>query len=376
MASPTLTLSCKLSPISFSEISNWADDDHLEAFKCFQLSAHRMVHKAYSTKSLGVNAQHLQKIALTCLEVSKPDKQIARNFFEEFFIPHRFQNQETQGILTAYYEPVVAASKTKTGSFRFPLYRRPVDLVDIDDHNRPEHINKSFAFARQTSGSLTHFFDRAQIQAGALENKGLELYWLDDPVDVFFIHIQGSARLLLTDGTQARVSYVAKSGHPYTAIGKTLVDLGELRLAEVTMDSIRQWLSNNLDRRDEIFATNQSYIFFQKIDCCDSALGPVAAAGVGLTPGRSLAVDRHLHTFGTPVWVETNEPLASESKPFQRLMIAQDTGSAIIGSERGDLFVGSGAQAGTKAGKINHHADMVVFVPNISTRISSSKYPL
>lgn len=349
--------------LQFSEISQWSQEDHLAAFNCFKLSARRMVEKPYSTKVLGISAPDLVKIAHKAMDQPISDGQSARKFFEHHFEPHKFSAKPFEGMLTGYFEPELQASRKRTARFKFPLYRRPDDLIDLNDKNRPDNMSKDFAFGRKTKSGVMEYLDRGQIQQGALDGFGLELFWLENPVDVFFTHIQGSAHLSLTDGTSARVSYAAKSGHPYTAIGKILVERGELQLEQVTMGTIRQWLDENPNKRKELFAQNRSHIFFQVTEQPKPELGPVAAAGVPLTAGRSLAVDRHLHTFGTPIWTHTNTAFKSQSQPFARLLIAQDTGSAIIGQQRGDLFVGSGIEAGIIAGDIKHAASFTVFIP-------------
>ena len=190
---------------------------------------------------------------------------------------------------------------------------------------------------------------------------GLELFWASDPVELFFLHIQGSARLDLEGGDVTRISYAAKSGHPFTPIGRFLLEAGELAPSDVSMQSIKAWLRANPDRAFEVMERNRSYIFFQENAALDPAGGPVGAGKVQLTARRSLAVDKSIHTFGTPIFVKTSSAIAGEAKPWTRLMIAQDTGSAIVGEQRGDLFLESGAVAGG----VNVNAEFIVLVPNI-----------
>lgn len=188
--------------------------------------------------------------------------------------------------------------------------------------------------------------------------------WLSSKVDAFFIHVQGAARLRMTDGSIRRITYAAKTGHPFTAIGKELVDLGEIPLAQVTMQSIRAWLAASPDRVDDILFRNRSYIFFREAPVDGTILGPIAAAKVPLTPGRSIAVDRLLHTFGTPFYIHAPSLTAFGDRPFRRLLIAQDTGSAIVGPARGDLFAGSGDAAGEIAGVVRAPATFYALLPN------------
>ncbi|WP_292331466.1 MltA domain-containing protein, partial [Mesorhizobium sp.] len=232
-------------------------------------------------------------------------------------------------LVTGFYEPEVEASPVRTERFAVPLLSRPPDLIDIDDSNRPAGIDAYLAFARRTDNAPVEYFDRGAIERGALAGQNLEIAWLAEKVDAFFIHVQGAARLKMTDGRLARVTYAAKSGQRFIGPGKILSELGEIPLEKVTMQSIRAWFKAHPKRVDEILWQNRSYIFFREAAVDDAALGPIAAAKVPLTPGRSIAVDRLLHTFGTPFYIDAPTLTAFDEKPFRRLMIAQDTGSAI-----------------------------------------------
>jgi len=270
---------------------------------------------------------------------------------------------QQKGFVTGYYEPIVRASPIRTDAFTVPIHSRPADLIDIDDINRPPGMDAYLAFARTTPSGPVEYHDRPAIDAGILRGRGLELAWVEDKVDLFFAQVQGSARLEMTDGTTRRIGYAAKSGQRFTGIGRVLAEMGEIPLEKVTMQSIRAWLKANPARVDEILHHNRSYVFFKVSDVDDPALGPVAAAKVPLTPGRSMAVDRLQHTFGTPFYVDAPSLLAFEQRPFRRLMIAQDTGSAIIGPARGDLFAGSGDAAGEIAGVVKAAADFYALLP-------------
>jgi membrane-bound lytic murein transglycosylase A len=255
----------------------------------------------------------------------------ARSFFEGEFQPFAVNER---GFFTGFYEPEVAGSLVPSAEFRAPLYLPPDDL--------PE------------------WRDRAAVMAGALDGMGLELVWLKDPVDAFFIHVQGAARISLPDGRTKRVTFAAKSGHPYTAIGRVLIDKGALTRETADMAGIRAWLSAHPDEMPAVLAANRSYIYFREAPVDDPSLGPIAAAKVPLTAGRSLAVDKAIHAFHTPVWVDTNLPSGST---FRRLLVAQDTGSAIIGPARGDIFFGSGDAAGTLAGAMRAGGRFIVLLP-------------
>jgi membrane-bound lytic murein transglycosylase A len=225
----------------------------------------------------------------------------------------------------------------RTGTFTVPLYGRPDDLVD----GAPYH-------------------DRQAIESGALAGRGLEIVWLTSAVDAFFIHVQGSARVRLTDGGMLRLTYAGKSGHGYTPIGRVLRDRGALPAGGITMASIRDWLGAHPEKASEVMWSNRSFIFFRETEGVGADDGPIAAAGVSLTTGRSLAVDRTLHTFHAPVFVDTALP---DGAAFRRLMMAQDTGSAIVGPARGDIFFGTGDQAGAIAGAMQAEGRFYLLVP-------------
>lgn len=352
---------------SFGDLKGWLQDDHDAALQCFLQSAHRMVEKQYKQKLLNYPVDHLVPIAKQALDCSDSGKQnhknYARKFFENNFLPCRLSNQAKTGLLTGYYEPVVRASRTRTSSYKYPILRRPDDLVDLRKTNHPTHISDEISFARLVDGYFVECPDRQAIDNGALGALNLEIFWLDNPIDVFFIHIQGSAKLQMNDDSFARISFDGKSGHPYTPIGKTLVQSGQMKLEDVNGQSIRDWLKAHPDHAHSVMATNRSYIFFKEISNLDPQIGPLAAADVPLSAGRSLAIDRNLHSFGMPVWLATQSPLPGESQNLHRLMIAQDTGSAIIGPCRGDYFVGSGAHAEQIANMINQPADFTFLLP-------------
>ena len=351
-------------PVSFADLPGWADDEHLPAFEAFRRSSFHMLEKPYRTGSLGVAFESFAEVYADAREALLKDSGEARTFFERHFTPAFVSPGQSQnGFVTGFYEPVVEASPVRTPEFTVPLLRRPDDLIDIDDADRPEGMDPYLAFGRKTDAGPVEYHDRSAIERGALGDRGLEIAWLNSKVDAFFIHVQGAARLEMTDGSTRRVTYAAKSGQRFTGIGKVLADLGEIPLAEVTMQSIRAWLAENPGRVDEILWRNRSYIFFREAAVEEPELGPIAAAKVPLTPGRSVAVDRLLHTFGTPFYIDAPSLTAFGGESFRRLMIAQDTGSAILGPARGDLFAGSGDAAGEIAGVVRNAADFYALLP-------------
>lgn len=338
----------ELEPVAFEALSGWADDDHAAALQAFRRTAERHRERALRSRSL-TPLDGFDEAAAASKGVSD-----ARSYFETWFRPHRIGT----GKLTAYYEPTFPATRERCDGFEVPLHRRPPDLVETGDPD--------MRFGRRVADGFVPYHDRGAIQSGALDGQGLELAWLRDRVDAFVIHIQGSALLRFDDGSTARVTYDAKSGHPYVSLGAEL--LRELREndatvtpRDVTADVLNDWLRANPERQEAFLARNPSYIFFREAP--DGGDGPVAAAKVPLTPGRSLAVDRTLHSFGLPFWIETEEPLFPGLPPERRLTIAQDTGSAIVGPARGDLFLGTGEKAGDHAAFVNHAASFTVLLP-------------
>ena len=340
--------------ISFQDLEGWRQDDHIAALSCFRMSAKAFSEKIPSSRIAISPSDALLKIAEKSLsvEMANLSQEKAREFFETHFQPHKHISEN--GFVTAYFEPEVRASRVKTNEFSYPIYSRPDDLVKLTSENRPENFNPELEYARQTNNGLVEYYDRKLIDEGALAGRGFELFWVTSDVEAFYIHIQGSARLIFQDGTSARISYAGKTGHPYTSIGKLLVSRNIFTVEEANMTNMRKWLAEDKKRATQLLHENRSYIFFAEVKNHNPDFGPTAAAGVQLTPGRSLAVDKTIHAYGTPIWISTQEPLPFSTKPYQRLMIAQDTGSAIIGPQRGDLFIGSGKEAGMIAGAVRH----------------------
>jgi membrane-bound lytic murein transglycosylase A len=358
-----VALSALFRQTDYADLPGWAEDDHAAAFAAFRRSAFQVQHKPYRSGGLGVDCAAFAEAYAEARALPPPDAAAARLFFERHFTPCRIVPEEGGGFVTGFYEPEADASPVRTERFTVPLLTRPADLVDVDDSNRPEGLDPYLAFGQQGPAGIEEYPDRRAIESGALTGHGLEFAWLEDPVDAFFIHVQGAARLAMTDGSTKRITYAAKSGQRFTGAGRVLVDLGEIPLAEVTMQSIRRWFRDNPGRVNEILWQNRSYIFWREAPVDDPQAGPIAAAKVSLTAGRSMAVDRLLHTFGTPFFIDAPTLTAFEGRPFHRLMVAQDTGSAIVGPARGDLFAGSGFAAGEIAGVVRNAADFYALLP-------------
>ena len=355
----------RLQRTTFEVLPGWDADDPRPLFGAMSACLdHLQTVKPYRTGSLGLTTDELLPL-LKAARNSPTSAASARSFFEEHTVPFEIlRNDERRGFVTAFYEPEVDVSPSPVGEWRFPFYRRPGDLVDVDTASRPSDMDASYVFGRRTASGLAPYADRRDIDLGHLEGQGLEIAWAKSKVDVFFAHVQGAARLRYPDGSVKRITYAAKAGHPFSPIGKLLIDRGEIRPSAISMQSIRMWLADHPEAVDEVLWHNRSYIFFREADVSDPDLGPVAAAKVPLVAGRSLAVDRQIHTFGFPFFIRsTTLSHLDESGTFARLMLALDTGTAIVGPARGDIFTGSGYEAGELAGTVRNDADFYILIP-------------
>lgn len=356
---------------TFSSLPGWADDQPAAALAAFCRSARRALDGApYKTGSLGLThadfeAAFSAALSLPASAAGQPGDPEARGFFETWFRPVEIVPGEGSGFVTGYYEPDVEVSETAGPRHAYPFLKKPAGLQKVPDPDRPPAgVPKGYAFMLMEAGQPRCCPDRRAIETGAFEGENLEIAWAASRADVFFAHVQGCARLRFADGRSTRVTYDGKSGHPFTGIGRLLVERGAIDPDVISMAAIRRWLAENPDQAEDLMRENRSYIFFREAPVEDERLGPVAAAKVALEPGRSLAVDRHIHSFGTPIFVSAPELEDFDApRPFARLMVAQDTGTAITGPARGDLFAGSGPAAGAKAGAIRNAARFVALAP-------------
>ncbi|MCF3639959.1 murein transglycosylase A [Rhizobium sp. TRM95111] len=361
----------RLRPVRYEELPGWPEDDPSPLFPAMADCRRHVIHvKPYRTGSLGVTADDLLPAFAAADENPPADAAAARVFFETWFTPFLIEPAEVpSGFVTAYYEPDVEVRAEADAEYRHPFYRRPDDLIDLDETNRPPTLDASYAFGRLDGETVAEYADRRAIDEGHLAGRGLEIAFARSRVDVFFAHIQGAARLRFADGRVLRITYAAKSGHPFSPIGRLLIDRGEIDAATVSMASIRAWLAAHPDRADDVLWHNRSYIFFREAPVTDLSRGPVAAAKVPLVAGRSLAVDRLIHTFGTPFHIASDSLThIDRGRPFRRLMLALDTGTAITGPARGDLFIGSGEAAGVLAGNVRNAAHFHILIPRAAAK--------
>jgi membrane-bound lytic murein transglycosylase A len=350
-------------PVAFAELPDWEQDDHLVAFKAFRKSCHRLLAAAHERAGGDKGEPALVPACQAAIALAKPTKAGAKAFFEQNFTAHALSHDGPPGLLTGYYEPVIKGSRTAQGVFQTPIYRRPPDLVNLVDETRRSAAASALSHARTTDKGIEPFATRADIDQGVLKGKDLELMYFADPVDVFFMQIQGSGRVKLTDGSMVRVHYDGKNGHPYTSIGRYLIEKGIVAADKMSMDALAKWLKSDLERAKQIMWQNASYVFFRELKG-EEAKGPLGAMNAPLTAGRSLAVDTLYHALGTPIYVTAGAASAgSKAGPFHRLMIAQDVGSAIRGPERGDIYFGSGDAAGELAGATKRAGNFIVLMP-------------
>lgn len=336
---------------SFAALPGWTADDHAAALATFLRSCPKL--EAPGSKPLRAEGGMLATAAdwrAACAkarQVAGGDRNAARAFFERQFTPLAIAaGAGGEGLFTGYFEPQLSGATRPDSRYRVPLYRPPPDLAAALAQGRPH-------------------YDRSAIDAGALAGQDLELLWVDDPIDAFFLHIQGSGRVALADGRVIRVGFAGKNGHPYFAIGRELIARGALAKEDVTMQSIREWLQDNPHEAQDVMALNPSYVYFRIVDG-PAADGPIGAMGVPLTSERSLAVDPAFVPYGAPVWIETVDPL-TPARPLRRLLIAQDTGTAIKGAGRGDVFWGHGPEAAARAGAMRSPGRSWLLVPNPAT---------
>lgn len=357
-----------LFPVSFAELPGWAGDDHLSAFKAFLASCPAVLDRSNSAKADKPRAQALAQMCrfaqAEAASGRKLTKASARLFFETHFRPKRVDQAISGGLLTGYYEPLLKASRTPTAEYKTPVYRRPPDLVNVVAESERGAKSASFTHMRQTDAGLKPYLTRAEIEQGALNGKGLELLYLRDPVDVYFLQVQGSGRIELPDGEKIRISYDGKNGYPYTSIGRELIAAGTFTPDNMSLKALANWLKADRKRAEPVMWKNQSYVFFRELKG-EEADGAVGALGTPLHVGRSLAVDTGYHTLGLPIFVSspTLTHATGSEGGFNRLMIAQDVGSAIKGPERGDIFFGSGDKAGRVAGVTKHPGRFFVLEP-------------
>ena len=356
----------ELREASFAELPGWSEDTAAEALPALRRSCDTwLARPADAAVGRGGVAGTVADWAGLCeaLAALPPgDSRAARAVLERETRPLAVTNRgEPLGLFTGYYEPTLRGSRTGGGAFDVPLYLRPPELVQVELGDfRSDLAGKRIA-GEVREGRLVPYHDRTAIEEGALEGRELELVWVDDPVDAFFLQIQGSGLVELAEGGTLRAGYAAQNGHPYFAIGRELVERGAMPLERVSMQSIAEWLRANPEAAVEVMRRNASYVFFREL----AEEGPLGSMGVVLTPGRSLAVDPLFLPMGAPLWLDATYPSAAGAapRPLRRLVVAQDTGGAIQGPVRGDVFWGPGEEAAELAGRMRQEGRLWLLLP-------------
>lgn len=305
--------------LSFEDLSGWARDDHAAALQVFRTTCDLIDGEDWA--------------ALCALATAVPPEG-ARAFFETLFRPVEINPRDT-ALFTGYFEPELEGSAERTERFRYPLYARPAELP-----------------------ARGEWYSRAEIEQGLLAGRGLEIAWLDNPVDAFFLQVQGSGRIRLRDGQVIRLGYGGGNGHRYRSVGREMVRRGLHQPHEVSARTIRTYVERNPEEGRALLHHNPSFVFFRRIDAHDARLGPLGALSRPVTALRSIAVDPEFTPLGAPVWIEKRG-----REPLRRLMVAQDTGSAIRGAQRADIFYGTGAEVGEIAGRVRDPGRIVVLLP-------------
>lgn len=326
-------------PASWQDLPGWHADDPAAAWSALQGSC-----QVLRTRDVW------RDVCAVALQLAKPDRNMARRFFEAHFSPYQVSSADgvADGLITGYYEPLLRGSRKPTQRFRFPLYGVPDDLLVIDLAEQHPELKGLRLRGRLDGRRIVPYYDRAQIEGGAAAVRGRELVWVDDAIELFFLQIQGSGRIQLEGGEWLRVGYADQNGHPYRSIGRLLVERGELSLERASMQGIKAWARQHPARVQELLNQNASYVFFRELPAQPG--GPPGALGVPLTAQRSLAIDPRHVPLGAPVYIATTWP--NTAKPLNRLMIAQDTGGAIRGAVRADFFWGFGDEAAREAGRM------------------------
>jgi len=351
----------KLPDYGLLQMADWNDIDGLQvdnlslAWPAWMQSCSTLINKPV-WKSACTAAQKLNNET-----VSKPQTQAVLNYFQEHFSVYKASNVDgsEQGLITGYYQPLLKGSRTKSAKYPNPLYATPDDLITVELDSLFPELKYKRVRGRLVGNKLVPYYNRAEIETEASPVKGREFVYIDDIIDVFFLQIQGSGLVQLDTGEQMHVGYADQNGHTYNSIGRLLIERGELTLAQASMQGIKNWARNNLDKLRELLNQNPSYVFFRELPA--GLPGPLGALGVPILAERSVAVDPKFVPLGAPVFLSTTEP--NTSKPLKRLMMAQDTGGAIKGGVRADFFWGAGASAGAKAGAMKQSGKIWVFLP-------------
>ncbi|MFK5925555.1 MAG: MltA domain-containing protein [Desulfuromusa sp.] len=337
-------------PVAWDQVDGWLLDRPAAALEAFQQSCQAIRKREQWTQ-----------VCSEAVKISPVGEKNSRYFFELYFQPYQVRNADgsPDGLITGYYGPELLGSRTLTEEYKYPLYRQPDNMLIIDLDGLYPELSKYRLRGRVVGHRVVPYFERSEIDNGKTPLAGQELFWVKDPVDLFFLHIQGSGRIRLPNGELVMVDYANQNGHPYRSIGKLLLERNAMTRDQMSMQNIRRWVKENPEAGKELLAENPSYVFFRELP--PEFQSPPGALGVPLTALRSLAVDPHTIPLGAPVFLSTTFP--GTDFPLQQLMVAQDTGGAIKGRVRADFFWGMGNDAGKIAGKMKQDGRLWVLLP-------------
>ncbi|MBL8521575.1 MAG: murein transglycosylase A [Betaproteobacteria bacterium] len=341
----------KLERVAWDSVPQWGSDSPKEALAAFQ--------RGCTVLSTQVEWKDVCQWSVP-LGSGASDAEIAR-FFREAFDPWRVVNLDgtDTGLLTGYYEPLLAGSRVPTRTYKYPIYRAPSDLIAIDLGEVYADLKFRRLRGRLVDNKLVPYFDRAEIDGAKRPLRGLEIVWVDDPVELHYLQIQGSGQIALPDGTRLRVGYAEQNGHPFRSVAGLLIRRGEIKAHNASLAGIRDWARRNPKKAQRYLDANPSYVFFKELPL--ELPGPIGTQGVPLTAERSIAIDPRVIPLGVPLYLSTTHPTTRE--PLNRLMVAQDTGGAIAGAVRGDFYWGTGDSAGQEAGRTKQPVRMWVLLP-------------
>ncbi|APC97732.1 murein transglycosylase A [Francisella frigiditurris] len=337
----------------FKYLGHWDNGNQLNSFNAFKSSCYKILDDS--------NPEYKNWIAVCKKAISltpKTDSE-ARVFFETNFTPYEIlNNNSAHGLFTGYYEPIIKGNLTKTDVYNVPIYKTPEDLIKITNKN------DTFSYGKYNNGSLVPYYSREEISKNNLFPKDDVLAWVSSKVDRSFLQIQGSGRIVIENGNDVLLGYDSQNGHPYRPIGRYILEKGYMDAKNISMQSIKEWLNQNPSKMDDVLNYDPSFVFFKYLN----AKNAVGAQGVELTPGYSLAVDSKYYLYGIPIWLETDyyKDEQQNKENINRLMIAQDTGGAIRGPIRGDVFWGHGPEAEFNAGHMKNYGNIWILLPNYS----------
>jgi membrane-bound lytic murein transglycosylase A len=344
----------RFEPVKWSKLPGWKSDDALAAWPAIVSTCHVLDARA-----------GWQAFCAAVMATSPADGAFVRGFLEQQLRPYRIQRvtgrkRETQGLITAYFEPLIHGARARSEAFATPLYRPPGDLLIVDLASVIPELKGKRVRGRLEGNKVVPYYSRASSRE-APGLAGQEIVWIDNALDAFMLEVQGSGRVQLTTGETIRLQYADQNGHPYRSIGRYLADQGVMTIDQVNMPAIRAWLAANPHRVNEVLDSNPSVVFFNEAPLEDPSIGPKGAQGMPLTAGRSIAIDPKFLPLGAPMFLSTTQP--GSDLPLQRLVVAQDTGGAIRGPIRADLFFGFGAEAGAQAGMMKNELEMWLLWP-------------